>query len=109
MDSREVAEKLFSNKKFELFHLHKLEQVGDKYNWILKQDSPFSKNGFYIYSFKGADTEIDAIEGAVLHVIQTGGMMSITVRKIEVEEPKKKKKEKVKEVVVNEEPPESSL
>jgi hypothetical protein len=107
MDSRELAEILLNKKIYGAYSIHILESVGDKYNCSLKEDTGRSKS--YIYPHKGADSELDAIEGAVNHVIQTGGLSEIsrTIKESSVELKKKAKKEKV--VKNDEEPSESSV
>ncbi len=119
MDTSEVAEKLLKDKEFEIYTLHKLEKVGDKYNCTIKEIAPKSKNGFYLYSFKDGITEIDAVEGAVIHVMNTGGMGNV-LRKTSVKEettPKRIRRNKVlantesfgRDKESNEKSPESSV
>ncbi len=119
MDTREAAEKLLKDKSLGVYTLHKLEKIGDKYSCTIRETNPRSKNGFYLYPFKDAATEIDAIEGAVIHVMHTGGMPNISSRNVVKEEATNKRARRNKILAnietfgrdkeSNEESPESSV
>lgn len=108
MDSRELAQILLDKKEYGVYSLHKLVMVGEKYDCSIKENTRRGRNPFYFYPSKGSDTELDAIESAVIHIIKTGGLSEIVSREpVIIVEEKKKKKEKV--VKKDEETPESSL
>jgi hypothetical protein len=109
MDSKELALILLDKKEYGAFSVHKLEKVGEKYDCTLKEPAYRGKNPFYYYPARGLDTELEAMETAVIHVIKTGGLTEIVSREKTNEEELVKKKKKEKVIKKDEETPESSI
>lgn len=94
MNTHELSKLIKEDKKYNNFVIDKLEKVGEKFNCILKQKSSFSSRGFYVYSFKEGNTELEAIEGVIINAKKLGEFTEIEY--VLKDTPKKEKQSKKK-------------
>lgn len=110
MDHKELTEILNRDSKFENLSIFKTEEENGKFLCTLREETTLSKNGFYVYTSRDAETRELALEGAVLHMLSTGSRSDISIVSIipekKVREPKKKK---AKEEITQDEAGESSI